>query len=285
LAIPNASPWRSGLTLMTNKGPRVPQIIKLLDWQDNPDHYIIVLERPIPCTNMLSFMKLQGGSLNERTARHVMQQVIHTANVCCECGVFHRDIKLENVLINHDTLEAKLIDFGCGELMKESPYMAFRGTRVHCPPEYHVNGGYHAKPATVWSLGILLFATVCGYYPSDNDLSMISEDEWCKPGLSQECCLTISASLQPDPEQRLGLEEMWLHDWFKILKDSFLSNVFSYHPRPSQVCSKCHECIYLNNADVYVFVSGHGVRWRTTENSSITATLLFQSSVSFASGG
>lgn len=49
---------------------------------------------------------------------------------------------------------------------------------------------------------------------------------------------------------------------------------------PSQICSKCNECIYINNADVYVFVSGHGVRWRTMENSSITATLLFQSLVS-----
>ncbi|ROL50430.1 Serine/threonine-protein kinase pim-2 [Anabarilius grahami] len=136
-------------------------------------------------------------------------------NVCCERGVFHRDIKLENVLINNDTLEVKLIDFGCGELMKESAYMAFRGTRVYCPPEYHVNGGYHAKPGTVWSLGILPFATVCGYYPSDSDLRMISEDKWCKPGLSQECCQIISASLQPDPEQRLRLEESRLHDWFK----------------------------------------------------------------------
>ncbi|KAK9969137.1 hypothetical protein ABG768_027337 [Culter alburnus] len=215
---PKRLPMEIGLTLMANKGPRVPQIIKLLDWQDDPDHYIMAMERPIPCTNMLSFIKLQGGRLDERTARHVMQQVIHAANVCCERGVFHRDIKLENVLINHDTLEVKLIDFGCGALMKESAYVAFCGTRVYCPPEYDVNGGYHAKPATVWSLGILLFAAVCGYYPSDNDLRMISEDEWCKPGLSQECCQMISASLQPDPEQRLRLEEMRLHDWFKVLK-------------------------------------------------------------------
>ncbi|XP_048050290.1 serine/threonine-protein kinase GRIK2-like isoform X2 [Megalobrama amblycephala] len=214
---PKRLPMEIGLTLMANKGPRVPQIIKLLDWQDDPDHYIMVMERPIPCTNMLSFIKLQGGRLDERTARHVMQQVIHAANVCCERGVFHRDIKPENVLINHDTLEVKLIDFGCGELMKESAYVAFRGTRVYCPPEYHVNGGYHAKPATVWSLGILLFATVCGYYPSYDDLLMISEDKWCEPGLSQECCQMISASLQPDPEQRLRLEEMRLHDWFKVM--------------------------------------------------------------------
>lgn len=32
-----------------NEGPRVSEIIELLDWQDRPDDYIMVLERPSPC--------------------------------------------------------------------------------------------------------------------------------------------------------------------------------------------------------------------------------------------
>ncbi len=56
-----------------------------------------------------------------------MWQVIHATNICCERGVFHRDIKLENLLVNLDTWEVKLIDFGCGTLMKDSAYMAFNG--------------------------------------------------------------------------------------------------------------------------------------------------------------
>ncbi|KAL0164918.1 hypothetical protein M9458_040671, partial [Cirrhinus mrigala] len=115
-----------GLTLMANMGSSVPQIIKLLEWQDDPYHYIMVLERPMPSMSMFHFVKLRR-RLNEKMAQHVMCQVIHAANICCERGVFHRDIKLENLLVNPDTLEVKLIDFGCGMLMKDSAYATFNG--------------------------------------------------------------------------------------------------------------------------------------------------------------
>ncbi|KAL0188569.1 hypothetical protein M9458_015668, partial [Cirrhinus mrigala] len=119
---PKCLPLEIGLTLMANKGPSAPEIIKLLDWQEDTDHYIMVMEQPFPCMDLFSFMELHGGTLNERTARRVMWQVVRAANVCCENGVFHRDIKLENLLVNPDTMEVKLIDFGCGALMKKSAY-------------------------------------------------------------------------------------------------------------------------------------------------------------------
>lgn len=71
-----------GLMLMANTGPYVPQIIKLLDWQDDTDHYIMVMERPSPCMDLSSFVKLPRGSLDEAMARQVMQQVIDAAIVC-----------------------------------------------------------------------------------------------------------------------------------------------------------------------------------------------------------
>ncbi|XP_042582807.1 serine/threonine-protein kinase pim-2-like [Cyprinus carpio] len=214
---PRRLPMEIGLTLMANMGPSVPHIIKLLDWQDDPDYYVMVLERPMPSMNLFSFVKLQQ-RLEEGIARHLMWQVIHAANICCERGIFHRDIKSENLLVNPDTLEVKLIDFGCGKLMKDSAYVTFNGTKMFCPPEFDVDGRYYAKTATVWSLGILLFVMVCGYYPDDKDLQMISKNEWSKPDLSQECCQMICDCLQPDPQQRLVLEEMQLHDWFPVVE-------------------------------------------------------------------
>lgn len=113
--------------LMANNGPSVPQIIKLLDWEEDADHYVMVMECPVPCVDLFSFVDHHGGSLDEGTARDIMRQVIDAAKTCCVRGVFHRDIKLENLLVNQGTMEVKLIDFGCGALMKNSAFKVFHG--------------------------------------------------------------------------------------------------------------------------------------------------------------
>ncbi|XP_050971855.1 serine/threonine-protein kinase pim-2-like [Labeo rohita] len=213
---PKCLPLEIGLTFMANKGPSSPEIIKLLDWQEDTDHYTMVMERPFPCMDLFSFMELHGGTLNERTARRVMWQVVRAANVCCENGVFHRDIKLENLLVNPDTMEVKLIDFGCGALLKKSAYKVFCGTREYFPPEFNFTGKYQAKPMTVWSLGILLFEMVCGFLPAAEDLFMTAANIWSSPGLSQKCCELICDCLQPKPKKRLALDKIHLHDWFKV---------------------------------------------------------------------
>lgn len=65
--------------------------------------------------------------LSEVMSQTIMRQVVGAAKHCCDRGVFHRDIKPENIIINPDTLEVKLIDFGCGDLMKDEVYTSFSG--------------------------------------------------------------------------------------------------------------------------------------------------------------
>ncbi|XP_016327843.1 serine/threonine-protein kinase pim-2-like [Sinocyclocheilus anshuiensis] len=133
-------------------------------------------------------------------------------------GVFHRDIKelLENLLMNPETLEVKLIDFGCGDLLNDSGYKSFYGTQEYFPPEYYVRRWYRGKPATVWSLGVLLLTMVCGRFPQPRDLHTTEYDIWSEPGLSDNCCHLIQSLLQQNPSQRIDLREILLHEWFKV---------------------------------------------------------------------
>ncbi|XDV14794.1 hypothetical protein PO909_014982 [Leuciscus waleckii] len=135
---PAQVPLEVGLSILANRGPKVKEIIELLDWQDQPDQYIMVLEHPSPCKDLLDFLNHHDGSLNEDTVRFIMAQATTAAHMCCRRGVFHRDIKLENLLINTETLEVKLIDFGCGDLLQESGYERFC-TLDYCPPEYYMS--------------------------------------------------------------------------------------------------------------------------------------------------
>ncbi|XP_067308147.1 serine/threonine-protein kinase pim-1-like [Pseudorasbora parva] len=197
---------------------RVPQIIQLLDWQDEADCYIMVMERPMPCQSLDVFLESYTGTMDEEDlARIIMWQTIFAVQTCCQLGVFHRDIKLENLLINPDTLEVKLIDFGCGEFLTSAGYTSFAGTEEFFPPEYWIKGRYYGEQTTVWSLGILLFVILCGHFPKSRDMEkLLKENMWSRDGLSQECCDFIGCCLKLDPEKRIKLDNVNLHNWFKM---------------------------------------------------------------------
>ncbi|XP_056606433.1 uncharacterized protein LOC130424627 isoform X2 [Triplophysa dalaica] len=211
---PRPFPREVGLHLLARKGDNVPLIVQLLDWQDYPEQYVMVLELPSPCEDVGAFVEHNGGTVTEVIARTIFRQAAEAAQVCCERGVFHRDIKQQNLLINPNTLEVKLIDFGCGDLLKSSAYYRYMGTKQYTCPEYAETGSYHGKPATVYSLGVLLFAIVCGECPSCLDLKQINNKKWSKDGLTAECCDFIQACLQRNPDKRIHLGEILEHAWF-----------------------------------------------------------------------
>ncbi|XP_073768973.1 serine/threonine-protein kinase pim-1-like isoform X1 [Danio rerio] len=118
-------PLEITLANMASSGSRCPNIIQLLDWQVFTNHYVMVMERPTPSMDLEALLQLGRGVLSEKTAQTILWQAVYAANVCCYRGVFHRDIKLQNLLVNPDTLEVKLIDFGCGDFTMESAYSHF----------------------------------------------------------------------------------------------------------------------------------------------------------------
>ncbi|NXO83168.1 PIM3 kinase, partial [Sitta europaea] len=78
------------------------------------------------------------------------------------CRVLHRDIKPQNILVELDTRQAKLIDFGCGIYLQDTAYTHFAGKPTQgCAPKWTHFGWYHGKAATIWSLGLLLHQMVC----------------------------------------------------------------------------------------------------------------------------
>merc|ERR1712180_42965 len=195
-------------------------VIKILDYIDDTDCYYIVMER-INSKDLFDFIT-EEGPLPERFASKMFSDIVKTVINCRDCGVLHRDIKDENILVDLNTFNTKLIDFGsgCEHDYQEEPdkvFKEFRGTRVYSPPEWILDGEYQASSLTVWSLGVLLYDMLCGDIPYTTDREICQGHlVWpSRLALSDQAKDLISKCLNVKHQNRISLDSILSHAWFQ----------------------------------------------------------------------
>ncbi|XP_058618436.1 uncharacterized protein LOC131531594 [Onychostoma macrolepis] len=201
------------LNLLLKRPPLSPYIVHMLEWFEEEDRYILILEYPQPCKDLLKFMLNNMQLLDESQTRSLMYQAVLGAKHCLDRGVFHRDIKLNNFLINTTTNQIKLADFGCGDLVKTSGYLGFTGGV--CPPEFYKDLKYEAGPTTVWSLGFMMYSMIYKRQPFRSLKDMMHGSLRFKHKISTELQDLICRCMTLDPTERATVEEILQHEWFQ----------------------------------------------------------------------
>ncbi|CAJ1052151.1 maternal embryonic leucine zipper kinase isoform X1 [Xyrichtys novacula] len=163
--------------------------------------------------------------LSEEETRVFFRQIVSAMAYVHSQGYAHRDLKPENLLIDEDH-NLKLIDFGlCAKPKGGLGYelMTCCGSPAYAAPELIQGKAYIGSEADVWSMGVLLFALLCGYLPFDDDNCMIlyrkitrgkyDNPQWLSPG----SVLLLNQMMQVDPKRRLTVRQLLDHPW--VTKD------------------------------------------------------------------
>ena len=104
--------------------------------------------------------------LSEAEARLYLAEILVAIEELHKNGIIHRDIKLENILLDETRTRVKLIDFGFSTCIPhEKKVKIFCGTPSYMAPEIVSKIEYAGPPADIWALGVLLYALLCGRFP------------------------------------------------------------------------------------------------------------------------
>ena len=195
---------------------RHPFITQILDSFETDKHIFIVME--YICGDLLGFIRKRG-KLSEPMTKVIFKQIMEGLRYIHKKKIVHRDIKLDNILIDL-TNTVKICDFGVSKKINKGDIMYDHcGTPAYIAPEIFKNRGYEGYSCDIWSAGVTLYYMLGGVQPfcadSMKDLEkIILEGKYDRlEDVSDEANDLIERMLQLDPKKRLTDDEILNHPW------------------------------------------------------------------------
>ena len=211
-----------------------PNVTKILEMFED-DEYILIAMEYINGGNLFSFVKKRR-KLSEKTAKFLFRQIILGIKHIHSKRIVHRDIKLENILIDLNN-NIKICDFGIGRILKNEKQLLYDkcGTPMYMAPEILLSSktkGYEGFPVDIWSSGISLYIMLSGTLPfnlknnessdmseesNNNNIelqySIINKEPKKIEKISDEARDLLKGLLNKNPRKRLTIEQILNHPW------------------------------------------------------------------------
>lgn len=198
---------------------RHTNVVQLEEVIESDDHIYLVMEL---CGGGNLYEQLDGKGLPEPLCRFYFTQLCDAICYCHQSGVCHRDLRLENLLLD-DGANLKVADFGQARIFKKGWDLfstQLVGSLQHISPEQTQGHCYSGEKIDTWSAGIILYVMLTGLMPfAANNVhqlfDVIREAKYEPLGdeVSQEAKDLVHKLLRADPDDRISLGNALEHPW------------------------------------------------------------------------
>ncbi|XP_009346160.2 serine/threonine-protein kinase SAPK3 [Pyrus x bretschneideri] len=212
--------------IINHRSLRHPNIVRFKELLLTPSHLAIVME--YAAGGELFERICTAGRFSEDEARFFFQQLISGVSYCHAMEICHRDLKLENTLLDGSASpRLKICDFGYSKsaILHSQPKSTV-GTPAYIAPEVLSRKEYDGKIADVWSCGVTLYVMLVGEYPFEDPedprnfrktIERIMSSQYTIPDyvrVSADCKHLLSRIFVANPSKRISLPEIKKHPWF-----------------------------------------------------------------------
>lgn len=202
-----------------------PNVIETLDIiQESTNFYEIMEYAPNDLFNIV-----MSGMMSREEIACCWRQLLNGVEYLQSVGIAHRDIKLDNVVLDHTGI-LKIIDFGCSTVYKypfESTMTMTKGifgSDPYIAPEQYTQPTYDPRLSDIWSCGIVFICMTIRRFPwrvpRQSDLSFRAfatnhnqQQFRLLKLLPREARSVMAGILEIDPNKRLSLEAVLADPW------------------------------------------------------------------------
>lgn len=159
--------WERDIVKFLSNLPNIEHIFKCFRIIETLDHLYFITEY-VQGGSLWNFIRMNKVCLQSSFVKKIIHQLSIGIKTLHYYGIVHRDLKLENVLmdyIDNNNFNAKIIDFGLSQVI--TPLAKTKetyGSLIFCSPEILLNIPYNVK-VDIWSLGVIAYYLEYTYFP------------------------------------------------------------------------------------------------------------------------